>query len=156
MWVACQAPILSAEVPLIVVNWSPQDGASDVCPTWPVSVCFNEPLETSRITGNVLLGASEQCNPGSPIANGGTVAAQVQRGDQALSGGSAYCAVITPTKPLAASTCYTVEVEGQDLGAGDGVAGEISDGGIDLLPVTLRSLFQTAPSSASCIAADAG
>jgi hypothetical protein len=91
------------------------------------------------------------------------VTAQVQRGDVVLSGGASAdcpacpdCVVITPTKPLTPATCYTIEVEGQDLGAGDGVAGELSDGGVDLLPITLRSLFQTALSSASCIGADGG
>jgi hypothetical protein len=154
--VACQPPTLEVVAPLAVVNWSPQDGASGVCPSWPVSVCFNEPLSTSSLSGNVLLGTAEQCQPDSPIANGGTVTAQVQRGDVALVGGSADCVVITPTTPLSAGDCYTIEVEGQDLGAGVGVAGQLSDGGSDVLPVTLRSLFQVAPTTAACIGADAG
>jgi hypothetical protein len=154
--VACQPPTLEVVAPLSVVNWSPQDGASGVCPSWPVSVCFNEPLSSSSLSGNVLLGTAEQCEPNSPIANGGTVTAQVQRGDVALSGGSASCVVITPTAPLTDGACYTIEMEGQDLGAGVGVAGQLADGGSDVLPVTLRSLFQVAPNSASCIGADAG
>jgi hypothetical protein len=154
--VACQQPALEVETPLAVVSWSPQDGASGVCPSWPVSVCFSEPLDSASLSGNVLLGTAEACMPDSPIANGGTVTAQLQRGDVAQSNGSPNCVVITPTVPLTLSNCYTIEVEGEDLGAGVGVSGQLSDGGADLLFVTLRSVFQVAPSAASCIGTDAG
>ncbi len=141
---ACQPPTLEVDVPFSAVNWSPQDGAAGVCPTWPISVCFNEPVDPGSLQ-DFLLGKSATCGPGAPIANGGTVNGVWQRADQVGTGGSANCAVFTPPSTgLTAGACYTIEVEGEDLHPGTAAAGDLGDGGTNELPVTLRSVFQVA------------
>ena len=153
----CQPPTLEVDVPFAVVDWSPQDGASGVCPSWPVSVCFNEPVNPGSL-GDLLLGRSESCDAGAPIANGGAVNGVWQRADQLGDGGSPNCAMLSPPPPgLTPGACYTIEIEGEDLHPGTAAAGDLPDGGTDLLPVTLRSIFQVADTSAGCIGSpDAG
>ncbi len=151
--VACQPPTLELNVPFAAVNWSPADGTSGVCPTWPATVCFNEPVDPGSL-GNFLIGQSADCDAGAPIASGGTVNASVERGDQAEDGGSPNCVVLTPpASGLQEDACYTIEVEGEDLHPGSGAAGVLPDGGAAVLPVTLRSIFKVAPSTEGCIAA---
>ncbi|MHB8418996.1 MAG: Ig-like domain-containing domain [Myxococcales bacterium] len=145
---ACQAPTLELDVPLAAVNWSPQDGASGVCPSWPVTVCFNQPIDPSSL-GDFLIGTNLTCREGAPIASSVDVTAQ--RADSANPLASPSCVVMAPpTGGWSAGACYTVEAEGEDLQAGAGVAG-LADGGTDLLPVTLRSVFQVAKNGSGCI-----
>ncbi|HUB08335.1 MAG TPA: Ig-like domain-containing protein [Myxococcales bacterium] len=147
---ACQAPTLELEVPLAVVNWSPQDGATGVCPSWPVTVCFNQPIDPSSLP-DFLVGTAQSCQSGSPIAASAGVAAL--RADTLKAGASPNCVVMAaPSAGWSAGACYTVEVEGEDLQPGGGAAGELpGDGGTDLLAVTLRSIFRVASDSSGCL-----
>ncbi len=151
---ACQPPTLELDVPFAVVNWSPQDGATDVCPTWPVSVCFNQVVDQASL-GAFLIGTAQSCQPGSPIAASADVAAL--RADALDPRESPDCVVMpAPGGGWTAGACYTVEVEGEDLQPGAGAAG-LTDGGSDRLAVTLRSIFQVAKDTSGCLPApDAG
>lgn len=145
---ACQAPTLDVEVPFAVVQWSPPAGASGVCPGWPVSVCFSEPLDPSTL-GSIILGPASSCAPGATLTSEPSYAVAIESGNP-------NCAVIQPPAPgLTPGTCYALEVEGLDV-TGAPAAGALPDGGTDPLPVTLRSVFQVAADSSACLMPDAG
>jgi hypothetical protein len=154
-FVACQAPTLELVVPLAAIDWSPQDGASGVCPSWPVSVCFNQPIDPNSL-GDFLIGPAKSCVSGAAIGSALDVSAF--RADTLTPGASPNCVVLPPpTAGWSFGTCYAVEAEGADLVGDGGVTGEVGDAGTDVLAVTLRSLFEVAPTSAGCIAVpDAG
>lgn len=147
---ACQAPTVEVSLPLGVVSFSPQDGASNVCPHWPATVCFNQPIDPAAMTNGDLLLGPASCAPRAAIDGGvvSGVSASVAESDDA---GNPICVTLTPSGGLAPGSCYALEAEGADVTQTPVVS---ADGG-DPLAVTVRSIFQVGGPQ-SCFSADAG
>lgn len=139
--------MLEVDVPLGVVSWSPQDGAANVCPTWPATVCFNQAIDPAALqNGDLVLGPSS-CQPRAGI-DGGSIGFSTAT-TEADDAGNPLCVTLTPQSPLSPG-CYTVEAEGADL-TQDPVRS--ADGGA-VLEVTVRAVFQV--SGSACLGADGG
>ncbi|MHB1844727.1 MAG: hypothetical protein ACYCWW_07830 [Deltaproteobacteria bacterium] len=148
---ACQAPVVEVDLPLGVVSFSPQDGANDVCPSWPATVCFNQAIAPAALTnGDILLGPAS-CVARAAI-DGGIVSGTSLAATESDDAGNPLCVTLAaPPGGLAPGSCYVLEAQGADVTQ----APVTSAAGGTPLAVTVRAVFQVG-SPGNCLAPDAG
>ena len=119
---ACGAPQITVTPPLGVIDFAPQDGATNVDPAAQEGVCFNQSVDASNLGVQVSIqDASGAQIPGLAVANA-----------QANGQTDTYCLALSHS-PLSANALYDIVVP-QGLQATTG----------QVLAATIRSRFRTA------------